>query len=88
MQVDTTVLGGLPVTVEFSVDGPDESVGLFGYAIADWSITHINGRKCKKAPQWLYNRIEKTRGEEDRITAACMASFDDRDDDFNDDFYD
>lgn len=78
MQVELKVLGGLPVTVEYEVEGPDESVGLFGYALDDWRVIEINGRKCKKAPQWLYDRIDAKKGEKERIELAIMESFDDR----------
>ena len=51
---DIKILGGLPVTVEFE--------HFTDTGIEDWWITHINSKKCKKPPQWLYNRIDKTEG--------------------------
>jgi len=67
LSFDTTVLGGLPVTIDCYVCGPDEDVGIFGYYVESWEITHINDRKVKKTPNWLYNRIEAKKGEEERI---------------------
>jgi hypothetical protein len=65
--MDIRILGGLPVTVEYSICPADKSVGIeYGY-VDEWYITHINDRKCKKQPQWLYNRIDKCKGEEERI---------------------
>lgn len=69
---DIKILGGLPVTVEFYYYSYDNETGLSG--IEDWKITHINGKKCKKTPIWLYNRIDKTKGEEDGIDEKCNNS--------------
>lgn len=67
MQIDTTVLGGLPVTVEFETTGWDNrDVGLGVNDIDDWYIIAVGGRPCKKEPTWLYNRI-KAAGETDRL---------------------
>lgn len=71
-EFDMTVLGGLPVTVEFTTTGYDNrDVGLGVDDVEDWEITAINGRACKKSPRWLYDRIAKTKCEEDRIIEAC-----------------
>ena len=69
---DIKILGGLPVTVEFEYYSYDNETGSGG--TEDWWITHINSKKCKKPPQWLYNRIDKTEGEEDRIIEKCNNS--------------
>jgi hypothetical protein len=85
--MDITVLGGLPVTVEFNTQGPDPDVGIFGTCVEEWWITHINGRKCKKHPQWLEDRIDAKKGEEDRIVEQLNEyepyepEYDDRDND-------
>jgi len=71
MEFTMSVLGGLPVTIEFSIARPDYDVGIMSSYCDGWHVTHIAGRKVKKAPQWLYNRIEARKGEEDRITMAC-----------------
>lgn len=69
-QVHMTVLGGLPITVEYSIEQPDMSVGIWGGSVDEWSIVAINDRPVKKEPKWLYARIEKAR-EEDKIIEAC-----------------
>lgn len=71
-EFDMTVLGGLPVTVEFTTTGYDNrDVGLGIDDVEDWSIVAINGKTCRKSPEWLYKRIRETKGEEDRIVEAC-----------------
>jgi hypothetical protein len=55
------ILGGLPVTIEYSIDEPS---GL----LHSWKITEINERPCKKLPTWLYNRINAKVGEATRIS--------------------
>ena len=70
MTMDILILGGLPVTVEASVCQPDRSVGETRPLVDEWWITHINGRRCKKPPQWLYNRIDKCKNEGERILTA------------------
>jgi hypothetical protein len=77
--IDMTVLGGLPVTIEFTMAGADPSVGIMSSYCEEWVITHINGRKCKKEPNWLYERIAARKGEEDRIIEACGEYADDYD---------
>lgn len=66
---DMTVLGGLPVTIEFTVQGAEPDVGIMSGYVDDWYITAINGRPVKKC-DWLYRRIDATKGESDRIVEA------------------
>lgn len=63
---DTTVLGGLPVTIEYDVQGAEPDVGIMSSYVDDWWIVAINGRAVKKC-DWLYRRIDATKGESDRI---------------------
>ena len=63
MCFETTVLNGFPVTIQFTIE---EGCNL------DWWIEEINGKFCKKSPEWLYNRIAATKGEEDRIVELCL----------------
>jgi len=67
-EFDTTVLGGLPVTVEFEAVYEDGFEGHLGYYI-DFAIIAVNGRTCKKPPEWVYNRLTST--DEDRIYEEC-----------------
>lgn len=65
------ILGGLPVTVEFTIDGAEPDVGIMSDGVGEWWIVAVNGRYAKKgakAPfQWVEDRIAKTKGEEQRI---------------------
>lgn len=71
--VDITVLGGLEITVEFSVGSAEPDVGIMGDYVDEWYITHIAGRPLRKGEkaQWLYDRIAKS-GDEDRIVGKCL----------------
>jgi hypothetical protein len=71
-ELDTTVLGGLPVTVSYSIARAEPSVGIMSKYVDDWHISAINSRPCKKPPKWLYKRIENMKGEEDRLLEAMM----------------
>lgn len=64
MFVEAKILGGFPVTIGFT---PESLNCEF-----DWWIEDINGKVCKKRPDWLYKRIEETDGEEDRIIELCL----------------
>ena len=63
---DIRILGGLPVTVDFNIQPAEPDVGICSSYIEEWYVTHIHGRKCKRA-DWIYDRIAKIKGEEDRI---------------------
>jgi len=64
-EADMTVLGGLPVTIRFTVSEDDPSVGYRG-GVEDWWITHLGGRRLAN-PAWLQRRIDSTPGEDQRI---------------------
>lgn len=83
--MDITVLGGLPVTVTYTIAGAEPDVGIMSSYVDEWTITHIAGRKCKKEPQWLYNRILASRSEEDEVLRKCEEDSAERGDDR--DFY-
>ena len=68
---DITVLGGLPVTVSYTISGPDRDVGIMNSYIDEWYITHINDRKVKgSSADWIYDKINARKGEEDRVLQA------------------
>lgn len=71
MQTDVRILGGLPVTIDFTMQGAEPDVGIMSDYVEEWFISHINSKACKKSPDWLYNRIQSRKGEEDRILEAC-----------------
>jgi hypothetical protein len=70
-EFDTTVLGGLPVTIKFSTTGYDNTdVGLGVDDVDEWWITAIGGCTRRKL-DWLYKRIVNSKGEEERILEEC-----------------
>lgn len=71
MQTDVRILGGLPVTIEFTMQGAEPDVGIMSDYVEEWFVSHINSKTCKKSPDWLYNRIQSRKGEEERILEAC-----------------
>lgn len=70
-EFDTTVLGGLPVTIEFDITGYDNRDVGGGDAneIDKWSIVAVGSRLCKKSPNWIYSRL--TSQDECRIYEEC-----------------
>lgn len=76
MQFETKILGGLRVELDCYICPADPDVGIFEPYCDEWTIVAIAGKPCKKPPQWLYNRIEKTYGEQDRINAAIQKELD------------
>lgn len=78
MQTNVTILGGLQITVEFNVAGADPEVGIMSAYVEDWSIIEIAGRPLRKNEKadWLYRRIEATKGTEDKIVEACNEAID------------
>lgn len=69
-EFDTTVLGGLPVTIEFTTTGYDNrDCGGGVDDVDDWSIVAVAGRVCKKAPKWIYKRM--TAADDERVTEEC-----------------
>ena len=44
-RLDTTILGGLPVTVEISIAPRDPDVGIFEPYVEDWCIVLVDGKR-------------------------------------------
>lgn len=76
-EVDITVLGGLPVTVEYEVEGADPDVGIPSKYVGNYSITAIAGRTTRREPHWLHNRIHSTAGEHSRILETLQSHMED-----------
>ena len=68
-ETDIRILGGLPVTIEYTTQGAEPDVGIMSGYVDDWYIVAINGRPVKKC-DWLDRRIDATKGERDRIVEA------------------
>lgn len=76
---DITVLGGLPVTVEWTVGVAEPDVGIMSDYVDEWHITYIANRRCKRSPDWLYKRILATKGEEQRIAELLPTIYEEPD---------
>jgi hypothetical protein len=69
-EFNTTVLGGIPVTIEFRTTGFNNSdCGGGNDDVDDWEIVRVNGFYCRKRPDWIYKRLSKT--EIDKIIEEC-----------------
>lgn len=90
MQATVRVLGGLEITVEFSMQGAEPDVGIMSAYVEEWYITEIAGRPLRKkeSADWLYKRIEAKKGEEERILEACYAAAEDAPNDYEPDYDD
>lgn len=60
---DVIVLNGLPITIKVEIGDVDESVGISSPTVDSWQITSVAGRRLRKSPEWLYNKIFE-KGEE------------------------
>lgn len=59
--IDLRVLGGLPITVAYTVGRAEPDVGIMSDYVDDWWITHVGGRKVKGFPDWLLRRLRKAK---------------------------
>jgi hypothetical protein len=61
MQTNVKVLGGLEITVEFTICESEKDIGInFAYS-DDWRIVAIANRplRSKESAQWIYKRLSK-----------------------------
>jgi hypothetical protein len=68
-EFDTTVLGGLPVTVEFETEYEDGECGYPGHYVTDWWISAVNG-VYKKNTDWITKRMSSK--ENDRVVEEAL----------------
>ena len=68
--VNVSVLGGLPVTVEYSIEAADPGVGIWGGGVEEWHIVAVAGRRRKVCPEWLQKRLDNDPKTVDRIMDA------------------
>lgn len=72
-ETEIRILGGLPVAIEYSVQGAEPDVGIGSSYVDDWFIVGVGDKreykpsKAAKAFAWIYKRIEATAGEAQRI---------------------
>ena len=72
------ILGGLPITVEFTTAPAEPDVGIFSPYLDDWWITHIANRRLKKPTHadWIYNRLAASKPATDRLIQDLLSSED------------
>ena len=72
-----SILGGLPVTVSYTIQGPEPDVGINSSWVEDFEITHIAGRKVKRASNaaWLYTKLDKDPKAYDAMIEAIYQSW-------------
>ena len=71
-EIDTTVFNGFPITVKFEIHKPEPDVGIFSHYIDDFEIVRIGNKKVKKYPSWLYDKIEKSPCEKEKLIEKLM----------------
>ena len=72
------ILGGLPVTVTYTIQGPEPDVGITSSWVEDWEITHIAGRKVKgNRADWLYDKLNKNKSAYDAAIDQIYQSWSD-----------
>jgi hypothetical protein len=69
-KLHTTIFGGLPINIEFSIESDDPEVGFVGGNVDEWYVTHIAARKVKN-PKWLYNKLDKNPKDFDKLMEEC-----------------
>jgi hypothetical protein len=87
MQATVKILGGLKITVEFTACGAEPDVGYMSGYVEEWEIVEIAGRTLRKkeSANWLYRRIDATKGEEDKILQACYSAMESARNDYYED---
>ena len=77
---DTTVLGGLPVTIGYDIAPAEPDIGIRESYVSEWWIEAIDGRPFHKQAQtaWIINRIEAQIGEDNIITEECLKDYHER----------
>lgn len=68
MKLSITILGGIPVVMECDVYGAEPDVGIMLPYVDSWHIVEAFDKPYKG--DWLYNRIDATKGEDERIIDA------------------
>ena len=81
-EADITVLGGLPITVEYTVQPAEPDVGIMSPYVEDYWITWVGTRRVKTEPKWLTKRIFDKKGEDERIRLELEENHMDARDDY------
>lgn len=68
-EFETTILGGFPVLVEFSVEPADPEVGIFGECVDEYQLCSVE--TGKPFGPWLDKRLKDERGKTRFLLNAC-----------------
>jgi hypothetical protein len=77
MEIETTILGGLPVTIAFSIESADPSVGIYHKYAADWHITSVKNKPVRKggySAEWLRKDIASSAAEAPMVDLKLSAA--------------
>lgn len=78
MEFETTILGGLPVLVKFTMCPAEPDVGILSEYVDEYELCSV--KTGKPLGDWAQRRLEETKGE-DKLLAECrQAAQDARDD--------
>jgi hypothetical protein len=80
-RLDTTILGGLPVTVEIAIARAEPDVGIFSDYVEDWSIETVGykRRNPKHSDKAFHKKLEKkVRESEPDFETRLMEEYNDR----------
>lgn len=77
MRLSTTILGGLPVEIEYSVARAEPDVGIMSDYVEEWWVEKVKGRTTSAAfAKALQRRVEETKGE-DALLEEIMEHYND-----------
>lgn len=68
-EYETTILGGLPVLVKFTIGPAEPDVGIMGQYVDEYQL--CSTKTGKDYGDWAYRRLEETKGEDD-LLSACI----------------
>lgn len=78
VEIETTILGGLPVCVTADIEPADRSVGVMEPSSYDVQIFWINNKKPKshEVPKSIYKRLDACNGRElDLLNEKLMEEY-------------
>lgn len=76
MRLDTTILGGLPVTVEISIARAEPDVGIFSDYVEDWHIIRVSGKR--KHHSFITALTRRIRAKEKDFETRLMEEYNER----------
>lgn len=76
METNVKILGGLEITVKYTIQPAEREVGIMSAYVDDYEIVAVAGRPIKKGEStaWIETRIEKAE-EDELICNACLEHY-------------